>query len=122
LRGAFHAVDAHARERSAEAATEMFAFATVGARERDARNALHRFGEVAVGKLADVFGNDAVDGGVASRFCPSAVFSDPRKPVTTTSSSSCVSDVPFVAVCAIACNGSARAALESASDIARRKR
>ena len=39
------------------------AFAAVAARERDARNALHGFGEVAVRELADVFRDDTVDGG-----------------------------------------------------------
>ena len=62
--GAFHAVDAHAGEAGSKAAHgNVSTFATIGARERHAGNALHGFGEVAVGELADVFGHDTVDGG-----------------------------------------------------------
>ncbi len=41
---------------------DIAAFAAVAARQRHAGNALHGFGEIAVGKLADVFGGDDIDG------------------------------------------------------------
>ena len=49
--------------RSEAAYRDVAAFAAVAARQRDARNALHGFGEIAVGKFAEVFGLDDVDGG-----------------------------------------------------------
>jgi hypothetical protein len=62
LRRAFHAVDAHAREARSEAAHgNVAAFASIAARQRHAGDSLHRFGKIAVRKLANVFRDDAVD-------------------------------------------------------------
>ncbi len=57
----FDAVDAHARELRTQAAHgDLAAFAGV-ARDHHAGNALQRFGEVQIGKVGDVFGDDHVD-------------------------------------------------------------
>jgi hypothetical protein len=59
---ALHGVDAHAGEGRAQAPdADVLAFAAVAARQRHARDALHRLGEVGVGELADVLGLDHVD-------------------------------------------------------------
>ncbi len=58
----FHAVDAHARELRTEAAhADLPALAAV-AGDRHARHALDGFGDVQIGKVGDVFGDDCVDG------------------------------------------------------------
>ena len=57
----FHAVDAHARELRTEAAhADLPAFAGI-ARDRHAGHALDGFGQIQVGEVGDVFGDDRVD-------------------------------------------------------------
>ncbi len=58
----FHAVDAHAGELRTEAAhADLAPFAAV-AGDRNARHALDGFGQIQVGKVGDVLGDDRVDG------------------------------------------------------------
>ncbi len=62
----FHAVDAHARELRPEAAhADLPAFAGVTC-DRYPRHALNRFGEVQIGEVGDVFGEDRIDRVVGS--------------------------------------------------------
>jgi len=61
-RGHLTSVEQHQVEVGADAAHRHFrALAQRGAIDRDAADPLQRFGEIRVGELADVFGDDAVD-------------------------------------------------------------
>ena len=81
-------VEADAGEIGAEAAHRDRAALAGVAVDRDARDALQRFGEVLVGEVGDILGDDHVDDAVVLRLAPSAAVSESRKPVTTTSLSS----------------------------------
>jgi hypothetical protein len=84
-RQSFHAVDADAGELRTQAAhRDLTAFAAV-TRQGHARDALDGFREVEVGELADVLGQDRVDGRGFDRLTFRALSRLERKPVTTTS-------------------------------------
>ena len=73
------------RQRPAEAAQVIVRPSPWSRVDRDAGDALKRFGEVIVREVGDILGHDHVDDPFEFRFWSSEAVSDWRKPVTTMS-------------------------------------